>query len=57
MDIDEVDSDKATNAIKKAEELMLKYKDSTDKIDMEKFVEAEEMLMKSIAQLKLSELK
>jgi F0F1-type ATP synthase epsilon subunit len=57
MDIDEVDSDKATNAIKKAEELMLKYKDSTDKINMEKFVEAEEMLMKSIAQLKLSELK
>ncbi len=57
MDIDEVDSDKASEAIKKAEEIMLKYKDSTDKIDMEKFVEAEEMLMKSIAQLKLSELK
>lgn len=57
MDIDEVDSDKASDAIKKAEEIMLKYKDSTDKIDMEKFVEAEEMLMKSIAQLKLSELK
>lgn len=57
MDIDEVDYDKASDAIKKAEEIMLKYKDSTDKIDMEKFVEAEEMLMKSIAQLKLSELK
>lgn len=57
MDIDEVNADKASDAIKKAEELMAKYKDSTDKIDMEKFVEAEEMLMKSIAQLKLSELK
>lgn len=56
-DIDEVDADKAGEAKKKAEELMAKYKDSTDKIDMEKFVEAEEMLLKSIAQLKLSELK
>jgi len=57
IDIEEVDRDKAEEAKIKAEELMKKYKDSKDKVDMEKFIEAEDMLLKSIAQLKLSDLK
>jgi hypothetical protein len=36
---------------------MEKYKDSKDKVDMERFIQAEDMLLKSIAQLKLSEIK
>jgi len=34
---------------------MEKYRDSNDKMDMEKYIEAEDMLLKSIAQLKLSD--
>lgn len=37
--------------------LMEKYKHSKDRIDMEKFIEAEDNLMKTIAQLKLYEVK
>ncbi len=51
--------DKDTIELAKADALALmeKYKDSKDRIDMEKFIEAEDQLMKSIAQLKLYNLK
>jgi len=55
--LDEVDSSEATDAAKKAEELMEKYKWAKDKADMDKFIQAEDMLMKSIAKLKLSKYK
>lgn len=57
VDVAEVDHDKAEQARQKAISLMEKFKNSKDKIDMEKFIEAEDMLLKSIAQLKLHELK
>ncbi len=53
IDIDDLDKDKAERARKEAIELMEKYKDAKDRVDMEKFIEAEDMLLKSIAQLKL----
>jgi hypothetical protein len=37
--------------------LMDKYKWAKDKADMDKFIQAEDMLMKSIAKLKLSKYK
>lgn len=49
----DLDLQKAQEAKNKALELMEKYKNSKDKIDMERFIEAEDMLLKSIAQLKL----
>lgn len=55
IDIDDLDVDLAERARTKAIELMEKYRDAKDKIDMEKFIEAEDMLLKSIAQLKLSD--
>lgn len=48
--------DNAEKSKKDALELMEKYKDAKDKMDMEKFIEAEDMLLKSIAQLKLGDL-
>ncbi|MDR3150908.1 MAG: hypothetical protein LBU14_04940 [Candidatus Peribacteria bacterium] len=45
----------AEKARQKAIELMEKYKDAKDKVDMEKYIEAEDLLLKSIAQLKLYE--
>jgi hypothetical protein len=33
---------------------MEKYKESKDRVDMERFIEAEDMLIKSIVDLKLS---
>lgn len=57
VDIDDLDTDKAERARQEAFQLMEKYRDSKDKVDMEKYIEAEDMLLKSIAQLKLSELK
>ncbi len=51
--VDEVDFAKAEKAKKEAIDLMEKYKNSKDKLDMEKFIEAEDMLLRSIAQLKL----
>jgi hypothetical protein len=54
---EDVNADVALNAQKEALELMEKYKDSKNKVDMEKFIQAEDMLLKSIAQLKLSDLK
>ena len=55
VDIDDVDINKAERARQEALKLMEKYRNSKDKIDMEKFIEAEDMLLKSIAQLKLSD--
>ncbi len=49
------DEEEAQSARKRAIALMEKYRDSKDKVDMEKFIEAEDMLLKSIAQLKLND--
>ncbi len=57
VSVDKIDVDLAMKAKKEAIELMEKYKWSQDKIDMEKFVEAQDQLFKSIAQLKLNNLK
>jgi len=57
IDIEEVDLNKAEEAKARALEAMEKYKHAKDRIDMEKFIEAEDMLLKSIAQLKLYDLK
>ncbi|MDD2870355.1 MAG: ATP synthase F1 subunit epsilon [Candidatus Gracilibacteria bacterium] len=54
--VDTLDVDQAEKAKKEALELMEKYKDAKDKIDMEKFIEAEDMLLKSVVQLKLGDL-
>ncbi len=50
-----LDTELAQNARDRAIALMEKYRDSKEKVDMEKFIEAEDMLLKSIAQLKLSD--
>jgi F0F1-type ATP synthase epsilon subunit len=55
VDIDDLDTEAAERAREQAVKLMEKYRDSKDKMDMEKFVEAEDMLLKSIAQLKLND--
>jgi len=57
IDVEEVDLDQANLAKERALELMDKYKHAKDRVDMEKFIEAEDMLLKSIAQLKLYDLK
>lgn len=57
VDIEAVDLEKAEAARKRALELMETYKHSKDRVDMEKFIEAEDNLLKSIAQIKLYELK
>jgi F-type H+-transporting ATPase subunit epsilon len=57
IDVEEVDLDQAQLAKERALELMDQYKHAKDRVDMEKFIEAEDMLMKSIAQLKLYDLK
>ncbi len=57
VDIEEVDYDKASKAREKALALMEKFKDSKDRIEMERFIEAEDMLLKSVAQLKLYDLR
>jgi F0F1-type ATP synthase epsilon subunit len=57
VSIDDVDVDAAEKAKKDALAMMEKYKDAKDKVDMEKFIEAEDMLLKSVAKLKLSEIK
>lgn len=49
--------DEAEKAKKHALEMMEKYKNAKDKVDMEKFIEAEDQLLKSIAQLKLWNIK
>ena len=57
VSINDIDIDHAEKAKKDALATMEKFKDAKDKIDMEKFIEAEDMLLKSVAQLKLSELR
>ena len=57
VSVDDVDVDAAEKAKKEALEIMEKFKDAKDKVDMDKFIEAEDMLLKSVAKLKLSELK
>lgn len=57
IDIEEVDYDQAEAAKQRALNLMEKYKNSKDRVDMEKFIEAEDILLKSIAQIKLYEMK
>ena len=56
VSVDDVDLDAAEKAKKDALAMMDKYKDAKDKVDMEKFIEAEDMLLKSVAQLKLWDL-
>lgn len=51
----DIDKDAIELAKSDAIALMEKYKHSKDRVDMEKFIEAEDNLMKSIAQLKLYE--
>lgn len=55
VDAWKIDVESAEKARQKAIELMEKYKDAKDKVDMEKYIEAEDLLLKSIAQLKLYE--
>lgn len=57
VDIEDLDTKRAERARKEALKLMEKYRDAKDKVDMDKYIEAEDMLLKSIAQLKLGELK
>ncbi len=57
IDIEDLDKGKADRAKAQAMELMEKYKDSKDRVDMEKFIEAEDQLLKSIARLKLYDMK
>ena len=51
--LDDIDVQMAQHARLQALEQMEKYKHAKDRVDMEKFIEAEDMLLKSIAQLKL----
>ena len=53
----EVDLEQAEKAKVKAIELMEKAKANKNKIDMEKYLEAEEQLARTMAQMKLHELK
>lgn len=57
VDIEDLDLDAAERARQKAIQTMEKYRDSNDKVDMEKYIEAEDMLLRSIAQLKLWNIK
>lgn len=54
--IENLDVEWAEKAKKEALILMEKHKDSKDKIDMDKFIAAEDMLLKSLVQLKLGDL-
>ncbi|MCH2188896.1 ATP synthase F1 subunit epsilon [Candidatus Gracilibacteria bacterium] len=56
VDIDDLDTDAAERAREQAVALMEKYKNSSDKVEMEKYIEAEDQLLRSIAQLKLGDL-
>ena len=57
IDIDDLDVNRAERARQEAITLMEKYRDSKNKVDMGKYIEAEDMLLRSIAQLKLGQLK
>jgi F0F1-type ATP synthase epsilon subunit len=49
VDIEDLDVDELHRAKLEAEKLMAEMKDNKDKMDMEKFIEAEDQLLKSIA--------
>ena len=53
ISVDILDIQEAEHAKHKALELMDRYKGSKDRVEMERFIEAEDMLLKSLAQLKL----
>ena len=57
VDIEDLDLEPARRAKADALEIMQQYKDSDDHLDMKKFIEAEDNLLKSIAQLKLYDIK
>ena len=57
VDIEDLDIDHLERAKIEAEKAMEKYKNAKDKMDMEKFIEAKDALLKSIAWLKLYEIK
>jgi len=57
VDIEDLNVDDLRRAKLEAEKLMEKYRNAKDKIDMEKFIEAEDALLKSIAWLKLYDIK
>ncbi|MFK7779948.1 MAG: ATP synthase F1 subunit epsilon [Candidatus Gracilibacteria bacterium] len=56
VSVDNLNVDEAEKAKKEALKLMGKYKDSKDKVDMDKFIAAEDMLLKSLVQLKLGDI-
>lgn len=53
VSVDDLDVDSVEKARQEALKTMDKYKNSQDKVDMEKYVEAQDLLLKSLAQLKL----
>jgi len=57
VDIDNLDIDHVERAKIEAEKIMTEMKNNKDKMDMEKFIEAEDSLLKSIAAMKLYEIK
>ena len=57
VDIEDLDVSHLERAKIEAQEMMEKFKDSKDKVDMDKFIEAEDALLKSIAWLKLYDIK
>lgn len=57
IDIEDLDISHLERARIEAQEMMEKFRDSKDKMDMEKFIEAEDALLKSIAWLKLYDIK
>lgn len=56
-DIADLDVEKVERAKLEAEKLMDRFRNSKDRMDMAKFIEAEDQLLKSIAQLKLYDLR
>ncbi len=56
-DIADLDIEKVERAKLEAEKLMERFANSKDRMDMAKFIEAQDALLKSIAQLKLYDLK
>jgi len=57
VDIDDLNVDDLRRAKIEAEKLMEKHRNIKDKMDMDKFIEAEDALLKSIAGLKLYDIK
>jgi F0F1-type ATP synthase epsilon subunit len=57
VDIDDLDIDHVERAKIEAEKIMAEMKNNKDRMDMEKFIEAEDSLLKSIAAMKLYEIK